>query len=209
MRALSLSLMLVCLSLLMVLSLSRRRQPTQPRQSKRGVAVVDTAQRLGVFGFAQCNVIYDFYQREVNVLDTPWPTYRRSVAGTFKHGGPPRLSLRQTRWRETFKCDALQPILGNAIPDLGLAAYLDHQSWNPTWTSALGWSMLQIANSDPTGPSAFHVGQYGSVIALNPRFPQATMGTGLQWTYERNFLFGSRTNGECMQTTFEYDFSKQ
>jgi hypothetical protein len=38
--------------------------------TQAGGAVVDTAQRLGVFGFAQCNVIYDFYQREVNVLDT-------------------------------------------------------------------------------------------------------------------------------------------
>jgi hypothetical protein len=154
-------------------------------------------------------VIYDFYQKEVNVPDNRWPTYRPAVAGALGHGRPPRRRVRQMRWKETFKCDALQPTLGKAIPDLGLAVFLDHHSWNPTWTSALGWSMLQIASSDPTAPSAFHVGQYGSVIAMNARPPQATMGTGLQWTYERNIWCGFPGTGECVQMTFEYDFSKQ
>jgi hypothetical protein len=170
------------------------------------VAVVDTTQRLGVFGFAQCNVIYDFYQKEVNLYqkdvnahETRWRTHRSSVAGAFGNGRRTWLSLGQMPWRETFKCDALQPILATALPELGLAAYLDLHEWNPTWTSALGWSTLQITSSDPRSPSAFHVGQYGSVIALNAPIPQATMDTGLRWTYERNLWSGLHTNADCIQ----------
>ena len=198
--------MLACLSLCVVVrALLRRRQPTQLQHRRRGVAVVDTTQRLGVFGFAQCNVIYDFYQKEanlhqkdVNALETRWRTHRPSV-GAFGHGHATRLSLGQMPWRETFKCDALQPILTKGLPNLGLAAFLDYHDWNPTWTSALGWSVLQITSSDPRAPSALHVGQYGSVIALNEPIPRATMGTGLQWTYERNLWSSSLANGECMQ----------
>ena len=206
MGALSLSLMLVCVTLGVVVGeLLRRRQPAQPHQRRRG-PVIDTTQRLGVFGFAQCNVIYDFYQKEVNLYqkdvnahETRWRTHRSSVAGAFGNGRRTWLSLGQMPWRETFKCDALQPILAKALPELGLAAYLDLHEWNPTWTSALGWSTLQITSSDPRSPSAFHVGQYGSVIALNAPIPQATMDTGLRWTYERNLWSGLITNGDCIQ----------
>jgi len=206
MGALSLSLMLVCVTLGVVVGeLLRRRQPAQPHQRRRG-PVIDTTQRLGVFGFAQCNVIYDYYQKEVNLyqrdvnaLETRWRTHRSLVAGAFGHSRRTWLSLGQMPWRETFRCDALQPILARALPELGLAAYLDYHEWNPTWTSALGWSTLQIASSDPRAPSAFHVGQYGSVIALNAPIPQATMDTGLRWTYERNLWSGLITNGDCIQ----------
>jgi hypothetical protein len=201
--------MLALLSLVAVGTLARRRQPTQPRKPKRVFSVVDTTQRLGIFGFAQSNVIYDFYQKEVNVFDACRLTYRPQVARASWQGRPTRPRPRQMLWRETFKCDALRPILGKALPDLRLAAYLDHHDWNPTWTSALGWSMLQITSSDPTAPSAYHVGQYGSVIALNAPIPHAAMGNGLQWTYERDYSFAPRMNGECMQATLEYDFSKQ
>jgi hypothetical protein len=47
------------------------------------------------------------------------------------------------------------------------------------------------------------------VIALNAPAPQAIMRTGLQWTYESSLSSGLRTNGDCIQVTFEYDFSKQ
>ena len=206
MGALGLSLMLACLSLVVARTLTRRRQPTEPQQRRQVMELGPTTQRLGIFGFAQSNVIYDFYQKEPIVFAPRRPIHRRSVAG---RGRPTRRSLRQVPWREMFKCEGLQPILGKTLPDFGLAAYLDHHSWNPTWTSALGWSKLEITSSDPTRPSAFHVGQYGSVIALNAPAPQAIMGTGLQWTYESSVSCGLRTNGECIQMTFEYDFSKQ
>jgi hypothetical protein len=55
---------------------------------------------------------------------------------------------------------------------------------------------------------AFHVGQYGSVIALNAPAPHAIMRTGLQWTYESSLSCGLR-DADCIQVTLEYDFSKQ
>ena len=91
MSPLSLSLMLALLSLVAVRTLARRRQPTQPQKRKRVFAVVDTTQRLGIFGFAQSNVIYDFYQKEVNVFDACRLTYRPQVAAASWQGRPTRL----------------------------------------------------------------------------------------------------------------------
>jgi len=208
MEALSLSLMLACLSLVVVRALTRSARTTQRRQRSRVPYVAHTTQRLGVYGFAQRDVIYDFYQREADALAVRQPTHRSSVPSSSAHGRRLRLSLHQMPWRETFKCDGLQPILGKTLPGLGLAAYLDHGHWNPTWTSAVGWSMVEITSSDSTAPSVFHVGQYGLAIAANASASHSTMGTGLQWTYERNFSCLFRTAGECIQMTFEYDFSK-
>ena len=43
-----------------------------------------TTQRLGIFGFAQSNVIYDFYQKEPIVWAPRRPIHRRSVAGPVR-----------------------------------------------------------------------------------------------------------------------------
>ena len=208
MEALSLSLMLACLSFVVVRALTRSAQTTQPHQRRRISYLAHTTQRLGVYGFAQRDVIYDFYQSEADALAVRPPTPRSSVPGSSEHGRRLRLSLHQVPWRETFKCDGLQPILGKTLPGFGLAAYLDHDHWNPTWTGAIGWSMVEITSSNPSAPSVFHVGQYGLAIAANAPASHPS-GTGLQWTYERSFSCLFRTTGECIQMTFEYDFSKQ
>jgi len=210
MEGLSLSLMLACLSLVVVVGALRRGARTaQPHKRRRVANLAHTTQRLGVYGFAQRDVIYDFYQREADALAVRHPTHRPSIPGSSERGRRLRLSSHQTPWRETFKCDGLQPILGKTLPGFGLAAYLDDDHWNPTWTGAAGWSMVEITSSDSTVPSAFHVGQYGLAIASNAPASLPTMGNGLQWTYERNFSCLFRTTGECIQVTFEYDFSKQ
>ncbi len=209
MEALSLSLMLACLSLVVVRALTRSARTTQPHQRRRVAYIAHTNQRLGVYGFAQRDVIYDFYQRESDVLAVRQPIHRSSVRRSSEQGRRLRLSLHQMPWRETFKCDGLQPNPGKSLPGFGLAAYLDHDQWNPTWTGAVGWSMIEITSSDSTAPSAFHVGQYGLALASNAPVSHQTMETGLQWTYERSFSCLFRTHAECIQMTFEYDFSKQ
>src|SRR6185295_15402193 len=178
MEALSLSLMVACLSLVVVRALTRGARTTQSHQRGRVAYLANTTQRLGV---------YDFAQREADVLALRQPTYRSSVAGSSEHHRRLRLSLHQIPWRETFKCDGLQPNPGKTLPGFGLAAFLDHDHWNPTWTGAVGWSIIEITSSDSTVPSAFHVGQYGLAIASNAPDSHQTMSTGLQWTYERNF----------------------
>jgi hypothetical protein len=104
--------------------------------------------------------------------------------------------------------NARRPIVGEALRDLGLVAYLDHQ-WNSQWTSALGWSMVQIENSDAQSPSAFHNGQYASVNALYSPLSQVMMGAEFQWAYRKNFSDSFSTNDYRIQVSFKYNFSKK
>src|SRR4029077_8309244 len=39
------------------------------------------------------------------------------------------------------------PVTGEALKDFGMSAYLDHR-WNSDWTSAIGYSRVNITNSD-------------------------------------------------------------
>jgi hypothetical protein len=100
------------------------------------------------------------------------------------------------------------PIKGEALPDLGISAYLDHR-WNSAWTSALGWSMVQIQNSDAQAPSAFHIGQYASANALYSPLPQLLMGGEFLWGYRKNFSDGFSYNDYRLQLSFKYSFSKK
>jgi hypothetical protein len=103
--------------------------------------------------------------------------------------------------------DRRRPIVGEALPDLGLTAYLDH-SWNSTWSSAIGWSMVKIDNSDAQLPLAYHRGQYASVNALWTPVPRVMMGAEFQWGYRRNFSDGFTANDYRIQTSFKYSFTK-
>ncbi len=105
--------------------------------------------------------------------------------------------------------DRERPVVGKALPDLGLVGYLDH-TWNPQWSSALGWSMVNIHNSDGQLPTAFHVGQYASVNALwTAPVPRVMMGAEFQWGYRRNFSDDFTFNDYRLQFSFKYSFSRK
>ncbi len=104
--------------------------------------------------------------------------------------------------------DPRRPILGKALPDLGLVAYLDHK-WNSKWTSSLGWSMVQITNSDAQLPSDFRNGQYASINGLYSPLPDVMMGAEFQWAYRRNFDDDFTANDYRVQVSFKYSYSKK
>ena len=56
------------------------------------------------------------------------------------------------------------PIVGKALPMLGISAFLD-LNWNAKWTSTVGYSMLDIDNSDAQSPRRL---QEGPVRAGQP-----------------------------------------
>ena len=101
----------------------------------------------------------------------------------------------------------LTPIVGKALPDLGVVVYLDHR-WDRRWTSAIGWSMVQITNSDAQSPSAFHQGQYASTNLLYSPFSQLLIGGEFQWAHRQNFSDGFSTNNYRLQFSFKYSFSR-
>lgn len=64
-----------------------------------------------------------------------------------------------------FNASLRTPLEGKALPIFGAVVYLDH-TWSSTLTSAIGWSMVNITNSDAQTADAYHNGQYASTNLL-------------------------------------------
>ena len=50
--------------------------------------------------------------------------------------------------------NAVTPVVGEALHDLGIVLYLDH-TWNSTWSSAIGYSRVDISNSNGQAANAY------------------------------------------------------
>jgi hypothetical protein len=86
--------------------------------------------------------------------------------------------------------------------------YLDHR-WGERWTSSIGYSMLDISNSDGQLPSAFSRGHYGSGNILFYPVPNVMVGSEIIWGRRENFLDGFSSEDVHLQFSFKYNFSKQ
>lgn len=95
---------------------------------------------------------------------------------------------------------------GVAIPMLGLVAFLDH-TWSKKFTSSVGWSMLDIENTDGQMADAFSKGNYAVGNLLYYPVENAMMGVELQYGTRENFNDGWDTNIFKVQFSFKYNFS--
>ena len=102
---------------------------------------------------------------------------------------------------------ALSPVRGVALPILGVVAFLDH-SWNSKFSSAIGYSMVDIDNSENQSPSAFKKGQYALGNVLYTPVPGVMTGVELQWGDRENFTDGFSSNTFRVQFSFKYNYSK-
>ena len=100
------------------------------------------------------------------------------------------------------------PIKGVALPVLGFMAYLDH-TWNKRFTSSIGYSMLNIKNSEGQTPDAFHRGHYASGNLLFYPVDNVMIGSELIWGKRENFLDGFKSDDFHLQFSFKYNFSKE
>src|SRR5262249_19885018 len=55
--------------------------------------------------------------------------------------------------------NAVTPVTGKALGDLGFVLFLDH-TYNERWTSSIGYSRVQISNSDGQAANAYKNGDY-------------------------------------------------
>jgi hypothetical protein len=99
-----------------------------------------------------------------------------------------------------------QPILGVALPVLGVVAFYD-RTWNDRWSSTIGYSRVDITNSDGQTPAAFKTGQYALVNLLYYPTKGVMMGGELQWGDRKNFSDGWSVNDLRIQFSFKYNFS--
>jgi hypothetical protein len=102
--------------------------------------------------------------------------------------------------------DPERPILGKALPVLGLVAFYD-RTWNEKWSSTIGWSMINIENSDGMDPAAFHQGQYALVNLLFYPIHGMMFGPEVQYIHRENFGDGWSTGGFRLQVSGKYNFS--
>lgn len=101
----------------------------------------------------------------------------------------------------------ITPVTGEAIPILGLVAFLDH-TWNERFTSSAGYSLVNMYNPNATAPDAYRRGQYALGNVLFHPTPQVTAGAEFQWGDRDNESDGFSTSIYKIQFSFRYTFSK-
>jgi hypothetical protein len=101
--------------------------------------------------------------------------------------------------------DPVTPIIGVPIPMLGLVGFLD-LNWNPTWTSTVGYSVLDLDNTDGQADDAFATGHYALANLLYHPIPELFLGPELQWAKRENFRDGFTSDDFRVQFSVKYNF---
>lgn len=103
--------------------------------------------------------------------------------------------------------DPRRPIKGVALPMWSMVAFLDH-NWNKSFSTAIGYSMLDIDNSNGQTADAFHRGHYALANLLFYPVENVMVGGEFQWGRRENFLDGFHSDDFRIQFSFKYNFSK-
>lgn len=97
------------------------------------------------------------------------------------------------------------PVLGKALPMLGISAFVD-LNWNAKWTSTVGYSMLDIDNTDGQAASAFKKGQYALANVLYYPASNVFLGPEIQWGKRENHKDGFTSDDFRIQFSAKYNF---
>lgn len=102
--------------------------------------------------------------------------------------------------------NASAPIKGVPLPLLGIVAFVDH-TWSDKFTTAVGWSMLDIQNSDGQQDNAFSLGQYAALNLMY--YPAKNVMAGVEFQYgdRKNYRDGFNPSIIKTQFSFKYNFS--
>ncbi len=104
--------------------------------------------------------------------------------------------------------DPRRPIRGVALPMWSLVAFLDH-NWSKRFSTAVGYSFMDVDNANGQAPDAYHRGHYGLANLLFYPVENVMMGGELQWGRRENFLDGFKSDDFRIQFSFKYNFSKK
>jgi hypothetical protein len=95
---------------------------------------------------------------------------------------------------------------GKVLPILGVVAFLDH-SWSKKLSTSIGYSRVDIDNSNGQADSAFKAGQYALVNLLRTPVPGVMYGAEFQWGQRQNNSDGWTADDYRLQVSFKYNFS--
>jgi hypothetical protein len=101
--------------------------------------------------------------------------------------------------------DKTKPIKGKALPVLGIVAFLDH-NWSDKFSTAIGYSRVDISNSDGQLPSDFKSGQYAAVNLLWTPVKNVMTGAELLWGNRKNNSDGFASDDYRIQVSFRANF---
>jgi len=101
----------------------------------------------------------------------------------------------------------LRPILGVPLPVLGAVGFLDH-NWSEGFSTALGYSLVDIDNSNAQKPSDYHQGHYALTNLLYHPVSKVTIGAEFQFGRRLNFSDGFNVNDYRVQFSLKYDWKK-
>jgi hypothetical protein len=100
-----------------------------------------------------------------------------------------------------------RPIKGVPLPVLGVVGFVDH-NWNKKFSTSIGYSLVNIWNSDAETSSDYHQGHYALGNLLFYPFKNVTVGGEFQYGRRINFRDGFNVNDYKMQFSFKYAYSK-
>jgi hypothetical protein len=99
----------------------------------------------------------------------------------------------------------LTPVTGEALPVFGFSGFYDH-AWDERWSSALGYSVVDIDNTDLQLPSAFKRGHYALANLLYRPVPGVLTGGEVIWGRRENFRDGWTADDVRVQFSFKWNF---
>ncbi len=108
--------------------------------------------------------------------------------------------------KNTFS-NTVSPIKGVPLPVLGIVSFLDH-TWSDRFTSSVGFSMVNITNSDAQTADAFHQGYYALGNVLYHPLKRVTLGGEFQFGRRVNYLDGFNVNDYRVQFSAKFDWNK-
>jgi len=101
-----------------------------------------------------------------------------------------------------------RPFAGEALADFGLLAFVDHR-WNSHFSSALGYSRVDIDNSELQTGKAFRSGQYALGNLLWTPLPNVMAGGELQYAHRDNKDGLFDADDVRLQLSVRYSFSQR
>jgi hypothetical protein len=101
----------------------------------------------------------------------------------------------------------VRPIDGKVLPVLGVTAFLDI-AWSDSMSTSIGYSMVDIDNSDGQSDNAFKHGDYALVNLLFTPVKNFLWGPEIQYGRRENFRDGFTSDDLRVQFSFKYNFSK-
>jgi hypothetical protein len=102
--------------------------------------------------------------------------------------------------------DPSRPVVGKALPVFGMVAYCEFP-WSDRFRTAVGYSRLDVSNSDGQLPNAFKSGQYATADVLYEPVKNVMTGLELQWGRRQNFSDGFSADDYRIQFSARYNFS--